>query len=66
MTQLKEFENLYGRFSCLGTRMTQTNKFRYLNGRFVSLWTEMTYPNKFKTGDRLYSLLFALDSYLKG
>jgi len=48
MTQLNKFEDLYGRFSSLGTSMTQPNKFSYLNSRFASLWTEMTHPNKFR------------------
>ena len=45
---LNKFEDLYGRFLSLGTRLTQPNKFRYLNNRFVSLRTVMTHPNKFR------------------
>jgi hypothetical protein len=30
MTQLNKFEDLYGRFPSLVTRMTEPNKFKYL------------------------------------
>ena len=41
---MNKFDDLYGRFLSLETRMTQSNKFRY---RFASLGTEMTQANKF-------------------
>jgi hypothetical protein len=64
MTQLNKFEDLYGRFLSLGTRMTQPNKFRYLNGHFASLRTVMTHPNKFK--DSWWTLtLYIIDTTWK-